>query len=113
MCEDDFDNDAVVDPLDVCPESAEVTLTDFRAYQTVVLDPEGDAQIDPNWVVLNQVLGQWAGQVLSDQTARWGLAGAGVGGWSAHLDQGFLTAHHQGMEIVQTMNSDPGLAVGM
>uniref|UniRef100_A0A2K5YB21 Thrombospondin 3 n=1 Tax=Mandrillus leucophaeus TaxID=9568 RepID=A0A2K5YB21_MANLE len=71
VCEDDFDNDAVVDPLDVCPESAEVTLTDFRAYQTVVLDPEGDAQIDPNWVVLNQ-----------------------------------------GMEIVQTMNSDPGLAVG-
>lgn len=30
-------------------------MTDFRAYQTVVLDPEGDAQIDPNWVVLNQV----------------------------------------------------------
>ncbi|XP_006895867.1 PREDICTED: thrombospondin-3 isoform X3 [Elephantulus edwardii] len=71
VCEDDFDNDAVDDPWDVCPESAEVTLTDFRAYQTVVLDPEGDAQIDPNWVVLNQ-----------------------------------------GMEIVQTMNSDPGLAVG-
>lgn len=61
VCEDDFDNDAVADPLDVCPESAEVTLTDFRAYQTVVLDPEGDAQIDPNWVVLNQVLGQWPG----------------------------------------------------
>ncbi len=39
----------------MCPESAEVTLTDFRAYQTVILDPEGDAQIDPNWVVLNQV----------------------------------------------------------
>lgn len=74
MCEDDFDNDAVVDPLDVCPESAEVTLTDFRAYQTVVLDPEGDAQIDPNWVVLNQVLKAErlrAGQVLSDQTSRW------------------------------------------
>uniref|UniRef100_A0A8D3CZQ8 Thrombospondin 3 n=1 Tax=Scophthalmus maximus TaxID=52904 RepID=A0A8D3CZQ8_SCOMX len=71
VCENDFDNDAVMDLIDVCPESAEVTLTDFRAYQTVVLDPEGDAQIDPNWVVLNQ-----------------------------------------GMEIVQTMNSDPGLAVG-
>ncbi|XP_072132003.1 thrombospondin-3-like [Mobula birostris] len=71
VCEDDFDNDTVFDEFDVCPESAEVTLTDFRAYQTVVLDPEGDAQIDPNWVVLNQ-----------------------------------------GMEIVQTMNSDPGLAVG-
>uniref|UniRef100_A0A3Q2V2D4 Thrombospondin 3a n=1 Tax=Haplochromis burtoni TaxID=8153 RepID=A0A3Q2V2D4_HAPBU len=71
VCENDFDNDAVMDLFDVCPESAEVTLTDFRAYQTVILDPEGDAQIDPNWVVLNQ-----------------------------------------GMEIVQTMNSDPGLAVG-
>lgn len=55
VCENDFDNDAVMDQVDVCPESAEVTLTDFRAYQTVILDPEGDAQIDPNWVVLNQV----------------------------------------------------------
>uniref|UniRef100_A0AAR2K936 TSP C-terminal domain-containing protein n=1 Tax=Pygocentrus nattereri TaxID=42514 RepID=A0AAR2K936_PYGNA len=71
VCETDFDNDKVNDLVDVCPESAEVTMTDFRAFQTVILDPEGDAQIDPNWVVLNQ-----------------------------------------GMEIVQTMNSDPGLAVG-
>uniref|UniRef100_A0A8C4IPY6 Si:ch211-43f4.1 n=1 Tax=Dicentrarchus labrax TaxID=13489 RepID=A0A8C4IPY6_DICLA len=71
VCERDFDNDTIIDTIDVCPENAEVTLTDFREYQTVVLDPEGDAQIDPNWVVLNQ-----------------------------------------GREIVQTMNSDPGLAVG-
>ncbi|KAM9858494.1 thrombospondin-4a [Aulostomus maculatus] len=70
-CEGDFDRDNVIDIVDQCPENAEVTLTDFRAYQTVVLDPEGDSQIDPNWMVLNQ-----------------------------------------GMEIVQTMNSDPGLAVG-
>ncbi|XP_077570797.1 thrombospondin-4-B-like isoform X2 [Stigmatopora nigra] len=70
-CKGDFDKDNVIDIVDHCPENAEITLTDFRAYQTVVLDPEGDSQIDPNWVVLNQ-----------------------------------------GMEIVQTMNSDPGLAVG-
>ena len=55
VCETDFDNDTIVDTIDVCPENAEVTQTDFREYQTVVLDPEGDAQIDPNWVVLNQV----------------------------------------------------------
>ncbi|XP_067824685.1 thrombospondin-4-like isoform X1 [Heptranchias perlo] len=71
VCEGDFDADKVIDVIDVCPENAQITLTDFRAYQTVVLDPEGDAQIDPNWIVLNQ-----------------------------------------GMEIVQTMNSDPGIAVG-
>ncbi|KAM8960511.1 cartilage oligomeric matrix protein [Pelodytes ibericus] len=70
-CEGDFDKDLVIDIVDACPENAEITLTDFRAFQTVVLDPEGDAQIDPNWIVLNE-----------------------------------------GMEIVQTMNSDPGLAVG-
>lgn len=56
LCEDDFDSDRVIDRIDVCPENAEVTLTDFRAFQTVVLDPEGDAQIDPNWIVLNQVV---------------------------------------------------------
>lgn len=56
VCDKDFDNDTIVDTIDVCPENAEVTLTDFREYQTVVLDPEGDVQIDPNWVVLNQVM---------------------------------------------------------
>ncbi|XP_071380282.1 thrombospondin-3a-like isoform X2 [Centroberyx affinis] len=71
LCETDFDGDSVMDSMDACPESSEVTMTDFRAFQTVILDPEGDAQIDPNWIVLNK-----------------------------------------GMEIVQTMNSDPGLAIG-
>ncbi|KAJ8335208.1 hypothetical protein SKAU_G00408470 [Synaphobranchus kaupii] len=72
VCEEDFDNDTVMDLVDVCPESAEVTLTDFRAYQDRHPGPRrATPNIDPNWVVLNQ-----------------------------------------GMEIVQTMNSDPGLAVG-
>ncbi|KAL1442215.1 hypothetical protein MTO96_007837 [Rhipicephalus appendiculatus] len=70
-CREDFDGDSVPDALDVCPDNRRVYATDFRAYQTVVLDPEGDSQIDPHWVVYNK-----------------------------------------GAEIVQTMNSDPGLAVG-
>lgn len=70
-CRGDFDGDNVPDHLDVCPDNRKVYATDFRAYQTVVLDPEGDSQIDPHWVIYNK-----------------------------------------GAEIVQTMNSDPGLAVG-
>lgn len=70
-CRGDFDGDSVPDHLDVCPDNRKVYATDFRAYQTVVLDPEGDSQIDPHWVIYNK-----------------------------------------GAEIVQTMNSDPGLAVG-
>ncbi|KAF3848643.1 hypothetical protein F7725_015140 [Dissostichus mawsoni] len=67
VCESDFDQDKVIDRIDNCPENAEVTLTDFRAYQTVVLDPEGDAQIDPNWVVLNQ--GMEIVQTMNSYTA--------------------------------------------
>ncbi|XP_049787190.1 cartilage oligomeric matrix protein [Schistocerca cancellata] len=71
ICQDDFDNDSVPNYLDNCPNNSKIYSTDFRTYQTVVLDPEGDSQIDPNWVIYNK-----------------------------------------GAEIVQTMNSDPGLAVG-
>ena len=70
-CDLDNDGDGINDDEDVCPDNGLVKATDFRSYQTVVLDPEGESQIDPNWVILNQ-----------------------------------------GAEIVQTMNSDPGLAVG-
>ena len=55
VCEDDADGDGVWDREDVCPDNAQITLTDFRTYQTIVLDPEGDSQIDPNWVILNEV----------------------------------------------------------
>jgi len=71
ICEDDEDGDNIVDFLDNCPNNSKIYATDFRTYQTVVLDPHGDSQIDPNWVIYNK-----------------------------------------GAEIVQTMNSDPGLAVG-
>ncbi|CAK8692840.1 unnamed protein product [Clavelina lepadiformis] len=70
-CETDQDGDLVKDWRDACPENADVTTTDFRTYQSVVLDPQGDAQVDPYWIVLNQ-----------------------------------------GREIIQTQNSDPGLAIG-
>ncbi|XP_022257028.1 cartilage oligomeric matrix protein-like isoform X2 [Limulus polyphemus] len=70
-CKNDYDGDKVPDHEDVCPDNRKVYVTDFRAYYTVVLDPEGDSQIDPHWIIYNK-----------------------------------------GAEIVQTMNSDPGLAVG-
>ncbi|XP_071537031.1 cartilage oligomeric matrix protein isoform X2 [Panulirus ornatus] len=71
ICEGDQDADKVNDFQDNCPNNSMIYATDFRQYQTVILDPEGDSQIDPNWVIYNK-----------------------------------------GAEIVQTMNSDPGLAVG-
>jgi len=71
ICEDDEDGDKIFDFMDNCPNNSKIYATDFRTYQTVVLDPHGDSQIDPNWVIYNK-----------------------------------------GAEIVQTMNSDPGLAVG-
>jgi len=70
VCEEDTDGDGFPDQEDVCPDNGQIYATDFRAYQTVSLDPYGDSQIDPNWIILND-----------------------------------------GAEIVQTMNSDPGLAV--
>lgn len=102
VCEKDFDNDTIVDTIDVCPENAEVTLTDFREYQTVVLDPEGDAQIDPNWVVLNQVK-RLVCLHYKNTEHLFRLKCSNL-----KSNRSFV----QGREIVQTMNSDPGLAVG-
>ncbi|KAK9498010.1 hypothetical protein O3M35_003899 [Rhynocoris fuscipes] len=70
-CQEDNDADGVYNHIDNCPNNSKIFQTDFRTFQTVVLDPEGDSQVDPHWVIYNR-----------------------------------------GAEIVQTMNSDPGLAVG-
>jgi thrombospondin 2/3/4/5 len=73
VCEADSGPDKVPNDLylDNCPNNSQTFSNDFRTYQTVVLDPEGESQIDPNWVIYNK-----------------------------------------GAEIIQTQNSDPGLAVG-
>ncbi|XP_041464123.1 cartilage oligomeric matrix protein-like isoform X1 [Lytechinus variegatus] len=69
-CDSDFDRDGVDDPYDACPENPNIFSTDLRTYQTVVLDPEGEAQVDPKWIVFDE-----------------------------------------GRQIMQTINSDPGLAI--
>lgn len=55
ICEGDADGDGYPDDFDVCPDNGDLFATDFRAFQTVILDPFGDSQIDPNWVILNDV----------------------------------------------------------
>ncbi|XP_050296033.1 cartilage oligomeric matrix protein [Anthonomus grandis grandis] len=71
VCQDNYDNDPKNNIFDNCPNNSLIYRTDFSKFQTVVLDPEGESQIDPHWEIYNH-----------------------------------------GAEIVQTMNSDPGLAVG-
>ncbi|KAJ8963403.1 hypothetical protein NQ318_018882, partial [Aromia moschata] len=70
-CQGNYDDDPSPNAEDICPNNSLIYKTDFSKYQTVVLDPEGDSQVDPNWEIYNQ-----------------------------------------GAEILQTINSDPGLAVG-
>ena len=54
-CDGDGDGDGYPDTYDVCPDNGDLHSTDFRAFQTVILDPVGDAQIDPVWIILNDV----------------------------------------------------------
>ncbi|XP_026843158.1 cartilage oligomeric matrix protein-like, partial [Drosophila persimilis] len=71
ICEEDEDVDGIPNIIDNCPNNSMIHHTDFRSIRAVRLDPEGESQLDPNWVV-----------------------------------------HANGTEIVQTLNSDPGLVVG-
>lgn len=54
-CDGDYDDDKIIDYSDVCPENNQIHSTDFRSFFTVVLDPIGDSQIDPEWIILNDV----------------------------------------------------------
>ena len=54
-CDGDYDDDKIIDYSDVCPENNQIQSTDFRTFFTVVLDPIGDSQIDPEWIILNDV----------------------------------------------------------
>lgn len=71
ICKGDSDVDKVPDIYDACPNNSLIYATDFSKYHTVILDPIGESQIDPNWDTKNE-----------------------------------------GAEIIQTLNSDPGLAIG-
>lgn len=57
--------------IDNCPNNTRVFRTDFRHYQAISLDPEGESQFEPKWVI-----------------------------------------YDKGSEIVQLINSDPGVVVG-
>ncbi|XP_053270331.1 thrombospondin-2 [Pleuronectes platessa] len=70
-CFDDFDNDSIPDALDPCPLNQDISSTDFRRFQVVLLDPKGTTQSEPFWVIRSQ-----------------------------------------GTELLQTANSDPGIALG-
>lgn len=54
-CAEDSDGDGYADVEDVCPEHKDIHSTDFRTFQTILLDPVGDSQIDPEWHIRNQV----------------------------------------------------------
>ena len=70
-CDGDWDGDGTTDFQDNCPNNSRVSLTNFNNFQTIALDPHGESQKDPHWVILNE-----------------------------------------GAEIKETLNSDPGLAIG-
>uniref|UniRef100_A0AAR5P3M5 Cartilage oligomeric matrix protein n=1 Tax=Dendroctonus ponderosae TaxID=77166 RepID=A0AAR5P3M5_DENPD len=71
ICTNNLDGDLIVDYVDNCPNNSLIYRTDFRKFQTVILDPIGESQKDPYWLVYNN-----------------------------------------GSEIYQSLNSDPGLAIG-
>ncbi|XP_039274396.2 thrombospondin-4-like isoform X2 [Styela clava] len=52
-CENDQDGDGVVDWKDVCPYNRDISVTDFRSYQKVMLDPD-ESEVEPSWIVANE-----------------------------------------------------------
>ncbi|XP_065174380.1 uncharacterized protein LOC135804439 isoform X2 [Sycon ciliatum] len=54
QCEQDSDGDGVPDTQDACPFNRDVQATDFRRFLRIALDPIGQTQADPVWVILDQ-----------------------------------------------------------
>ena len=54
-CSNDADGDGVSDEQDVCPYNKLISTTSFIDYFVVKLDPEGTAQIDPEWKFSDKV----------------------------------------------------------
>lgn len=51
----DSDGDGVSNENDVCPYNKEIAVTNFRDHFVVKLDPQGTAQIDPEWIFTDNV----------------------------------------------------------
>ena len=54
-CKDDSDNDKILNKDDSCPENKDYFNVNLEAFQTVALDPKGESQVDPIWVVKDKV----------------------------------------------------------
>lgn len=117
ICQDDEDGDNITDFYDNCPNNSKIYATDFRTYQTVVLDPHGDSQIDPNWVIYNKEIKNKLNRARYKTFYLIGVLPHNyicLGFFLPFLirKDKILNLKNKGAEIVQTMNSDPGLAVG-
>ncbi|XP_078368454.1 cartilage oligomeric matrix protein-like isoform X2 [Oculina patagonica] len=58
-CSSDYDGDRIPDTEDLCPNNNQISRADFRELQTVVLDPYGDSQVDPEWKINNEGADIW------------------------------------------------------